>query len=828
MDPRPGKILNTLVALPLFLFLLFTSGAFHQGNPGFRIDKTQRGLLISHIFSPVNPVEENDLIVAIDGINYNQMLGSLLISGAVRSQHKTVTVLRGEKRYSFPLKTIPLTLKSFFRITWPKLLLVSFFLSLATLARNRAPDSIQVNLFFIMLCGFSTSLTATLASSFALLTPGYISASFLTLTLSNWVSFAVWIHFAARFPADRDILGDRKWPLFLIYLLPPVFITTISLVQGNSSHSFWCWLQRLRNLFLPASILLAFLKHLWDYQQTDSPLARNQIKLPLIAYWLTFTPYFFFYLLPNLFLDHPLISFRTVVFAFFILPLAYISALLRYRLFDVDRLISRAVSFVVSIILLGSLYSLFLSAIKRFFFGKQVLSEELFLLFFIIMFFAFRPISNFLEGWINRIFFRYRPVPTELLHQFSDKISATLFFDDIIQAMVEELPPKINVYNITLILLDEKQSRLFPKQKRFSSRLWRNSALVLEFQDYSPVCIHTDHPGRTHRQEKELQEIRRAGYSLIFPMKSIHKVTGLLLAGFRNDGRQFSSEDILLIAALANQGAIAIENARRYEALIASKQEIEILFSERVQQEKLAILGEMTAKIAHELKTPLGIINSSAQYLAKGRLSQEIQDEMIQYILEETIHLEESITDLLGLAKQRPPRFEQVDISRELNGFVQRWKQNCDHNQHVTIHIKTDKYLPPLYADMRLLNQVLFNLIRNSEEAMPNGGNISLHARSDKQTMTISILDNGPGIVGTNEKELFKKFYTTKKKGIGLGLAICRQIIQAHNGVIRLDNRKNGGAKAVISLPLKPLTTVNVPEFTRKTAPADNEKNTTH
>jgi len=816
MSSRLNKALNLLVAVPLLAICFFVSAAFVQGNAGFRVDKTQQGLLVSHLSLSVNPVEKGDLIMAIDGIGYNRVLGFLLFP-AERSQPRSFTVLREGSHFSFTVQTVPLTVSSFFYTVWPRLLLITFLLTLATLARYRAPDSLQATLFFMMLCGFSTSIAATLSSSLMLLQPVYISASLLMLTLANWISFAIWIHFAAIFPTERNILGDKKWPLYFIYLFFPIMIVVISLIKSNFSHDFWGWLQRLRNLFLPVSIVLGFLKHLWDYRQDVSPLARNQIKLPLIAYWLTFTPYLFLYLLPNLLLDHPLISFRVVIFAFFILPLAYFTGLLRYRLLDVDRLISRAVSFVLLVISLGVLYSFFLTVLKRYLFGNEVLSEELFLLFFIVMVFVFRPISNYLERWINAIFFRYRPVPAKLLHQFSDKISATLFLDDIVQAMVKEFPEKVNVDGVALMLLSNNQSRLFPEEIRFGSKPWKNSDLVREFKVHGPVCVHTDHPGRTKQLAKELTEIRDAGFSLIFPMRSINKVLGLLFVGFRNDGRRFSNEDVHLIATLANQGAIAVENAKRYEALIESKKEIEVLFRERVQQEKLAMLGEMTAMIAHELKNPLGIINSSAQYLSKEGLSEEIKGEMLQYILDEAQHLNMSITEILGLAKQRPPRFEQVDISRELPVFVQRWLQNSDHNQDVTVESQLEGYLPPLYADLRQLNQVLFNLIRNSEEMMPDGGAIVLHVESDRQNMTISVLDNGPGVADNDKEELFKNFFTTKENGIGLGLAICQQIVQAHKGEISLTNREVGGAMAVVCLPLKPLSTVGVPEFAQKT-----------
>ena len=244
MGSRVNKALNFLLAVPLLAVCFFVTAAFYQGDTGFRVDKTQRGLLVSYLSHPINPVEKGDLIVAIDGVSYNRILGFLLFP-TDRSEPQTISVLRGEDQFSFTVKTVPITLSGFFKTAWPRLLLISFFLILATLARYRAPDSVQATLFFLMLCGFSTSIAATLSSSLMLLQPAYISASLLLLTLANWFSFAVWIHFAARFPADRDILGDRKWPLLFIYFLFPILIILTSLILSDFSHDFWCWLQRL-------------------------------------------------------------------------------------------------------------------------------------------------------------------------------------------------------------------------------------------------------------------------------------------------------------------------------------------------------------------------------------------------------------------------------------------------------------------------------------------------------------------------------------------------------------------------------------------------------
>ncbi len=168
------------------------------------------------------------------------------------------------------------------------------------MARFRAPQSVQARLFFLMMCGLSTSVAATLPSCVTVLYPPVISLSFLLLTVSNWFVFGVFLHFACRFPADRDLLAHRKWPPFMIYLLPPAFALAASLLVGGISPAFWGWLQWLRNIFLPAIIIAAFGKLWWDYQHMQTSLEKKRFKSIVLSYWASFGPYLCLYLLPSI------------------------------------------------------------------------------------------------------------------------------------------------------------------------------------------------------------------------------------------------------------------------------------------------------------------------------------------------------------------------------------------------------------------------------------------------------------------------------------------------------------------------------------------------
>ncbi len=289
---KPNRALILIVFIPLLAVLFFIAAAFNQGSSGFKMDKTQNGLLVSKVVSPFNPIQKGDLIVALSGVSYNRTLGYLFFPSG-KTDEPTITLERNTTLFSLKIRTVPLTLTLLTQTVWPRVLLISFFLIFALLARFRAPHSVQVDLFFLMLCSLSTSIAATLASSLGLLQPEVVSASFLLLTASNWLSFGAWLHFACRFPASCDLFKRKKWPIFTIYLLLSLVPVGLSLLAGGVSFSFWGWLQRFRNIFLPIIIVLAFCKHLWDYRHLAVSQVKNQLKLPLVAYWMTFAPYLF-------------------------------------------------------------------------------------------------------------------------------------------------------------------------------------------------------------------------------------------------------------------------------------------------------------------------------------------------------------------------------------------------------------------------------------------------------------------------------------------------------------------------------------------------------
>lgn len=794
-------------ALPLLFTLFFSLAAFLSGNPGFKVDKSQHGLWISQVTnSQLNPVQGGDLIIAVNNIPYSKVLGHLILQTTTSKSTNTVTLLRKGQQITFPLKTIPFTLSSFLLLVWPHFLLIILFLTLGSIALIYAPPDHTTRLFFLMLCGFSCSIASTLASHTGIMDPSFISASFLGLALSNWLAFGAWIHFAWRFPSERDLLAKRSWPAAFFYLLPPLVTISGALLAAGFNPEFWSWLQRLRNLFLPLIILGTFAKHLIDFIKLPPQPAKNQIKLPLAAYWLTFSPYFFFYLLPNLLIDRPLIHFRTVILTFLFLPLAYLFALLRYRLFQVDRMISKILAYVILIIFTTVLYSLFLIVLKRWLWGNQVLSEELFLAFLIIVIALFNPLANRLQRTIDCFIFGNKPFPPLLLNKLSRQINTALDIPDLVQAVVRDMPKHFAIRRAAILIMDEKANPLPVKIPILAPKRWTGSRLLNRFKE-NDVYFHCHTLAGDPQLSRELEEIRQAGYSMVFGLQGNSSLLGLLFIGPKINGRLFTSEDTHFFATLANHTGIALENSLRYESLSKSKQQLEELFEQLVQQKKMAAIGEMSMVLAHELKNPLAVIRSSAQHLSTGNSSPEIRQEIFTFILEEVDNLNLTISSLLGHARHRAPIFQPIEIQTAIPALIDKWKLSAAH--HPDIHIDCDipKNFPMLYTDMSQLGQILLNLIRNSEEAMGSKGNITLAAAKDEEMSVIRVTDNGPGISQEALKDVFKNFFSTKTRGLGLGLSVCQQLTQAHHGTISIRNGEENGAEVTIRLPFKPQST---------------------
>lgn len=219
-----------------------------------------------------------------------------------------------------------------------------------------------------------------------------------------------------------------------------------------------------------------------------------------------------------------------------------------------------------------------------------------------------------------------------------------------------------------------------------------------------------------------------------------------------------------------------------------------------IQTAKLAVVGEMSAIMAHEIRTPLGIISTSAQLLQREEgLAPEIK-EMTQFILDESARLTRLVTTLLESARPREPQMLENDLHDLIRHVIDLLSMQADHkNIHIDQQLQLEN--PVILCDGELLTQALLNLLLNAIQVLPENGFIQVKSTDYEHYVSIEISDNGAGISVEDYQHLFEPFFTKREGGIGLGLTVTKQIILAHNGKLNASPSEWGGACFILQLP---------------------------
>jgi signal transduction histidine kinase len=223
---------------------------------------------------------------------------------------------------------------------------------------------------------------------------------------------------------------------------------------------------------------------------------------------------------------------------------------------------------------------------------------------------------------------------------------------------------------------------------------------------------------------------------------------------------------------------------------------------EIVRQKTLAELGKFSLMVAHEVKNPLSIIKSSLDLLKKELPSSK--DHMsTSYIEDEIQRLNQLIEDFLLFARPAVPTFRRVDLNTMLHDMIVRFEVQLNGSP-----VKIETHIPETSCqadvDPDLLMRAIGNLLKNAVEANEHQGRIIVQATQGETHWSVQIEDQGPGIAPESLEVIFEPFYTTRSKGTGLGLAFASQVVFAHGGQIKGENRpNNSGARFTMELPLK-------------------------
>ena len=306
------------------------------------------------------------------------------------------------------------------------------------------------------------------------------------------------------------------------------------------------------------------------------------------------------------------------------------------------------------------------------------------------------------------------------------------------------------------------------------------------------------------RANRELARRWQAGAGVGAPLAAHGRTLGLLVVT-TSAPRRWTAEEVDLAQALAAQASIALDNARLYEEARKAYQELKDAQQRIMRTEKMAVLGTFASGLAHEVRNPLNSIGLQLSILERriGRVEAGIGREMTgltRIIHEEVQRLDNLVGDFLLFSRTDRLQYRPADLGALADEVVQLLEPEAKALGITVRRSAIGEPAPGLQMDTEKMKQVVINLVRNSFEAMPGGGEVTVESGVVDGQARLVVRDTGPGL--PEGVDVFQLFVTTKPKGTGLGLSIVQQIVLQHGGEIAAASEAGKGAAFTISLPL--------------------------
>ncbi|HEY6391966.1 MAG TPA: ATP-binding protein [Bryobacteraceae bacterium] len=222
-----------------------------------------------------------------------------------------------------------------------------------------------------------------------------------------------------------------------------------------------------------------------------------------------------------------------------------------------------------------------------------------------------------------------------------------------------------------------------------------------------------------------------------------------------------------------------------------------------VQADKLSSIGLLAAGVAHEVNTPLAVISTYAQVLAKQISGDDQKSKLLDKIAKQTFRASEIVNSLLSFSRTSPTEFVEVDVNRVIQETLNLIEHQLEKS-NIKVELDLQQALGGVKGNSGKLQQVFLNLFLNARDAMESGGTLAVRTRCEEGFARIDVVDSGQGIPPEHMARIYDPFFTTKgaKKGTGLGLSVTYGIVREHGGTIEVDSRPGAGARFHVELPL--------------------------
>jgi signal transduction histidine kinase len=646
---------------------------------------------------------------------------------------------------------------------------------------------------------------------------------------TSGITPAAFLCFALLFPAEKRRLSSSK--LFLLMLPSVIFLglsftkqIVSSLGSGVRMFSYGPG-YRFFSIYLIGYLLLGFIFLMRSYMKAVG-VERLQIKYCLVGMFLTAG----FGVGANLLLPMTGISsFNWLGPSLTVIYVGFATySIVRHRLMDINIVLQKGTTYVLLMLLLYVPSFALIIMGQKIYFGKisYLFSTTLFFLLFLVTIF-FNRIKPQTEKMVEQFLFKNRYDYRETLANFSKAMVSILDLKSLSKRIFEAITQTMGVEKGSLFLWNEEKAcyslfesknismtastPLIPKEDPLPHYLQKMGEMIIREELAKGANIP---PLKDIVNKMSLLEAE-----VTIPFISKGQLVGMINLGYKFNKDIYSHEDIELLSTLANQTAIAIENARLYEDLKRSKSYIR-------RADRLASLGTLTAGLAHEIRNPLVAIKTLTQLLPERLDDEEFRSQFLKIASGEVDRISSLVNELLDFARPSDPKWEMEDINTVLDGMILLVSTETK-KKLITIIKDYAPNLPPAQIDREQIKQVILNILLNAVDATSENGKIMVKTRSfikpgGEPYVQIEFTDTGCGIPGEHLEDIFNPFFTTKTTGSGLGLSISNQIVQDHKGYIDVESQLENGSSFFINLPVKQ------EHLRRRTRDLKNNRNTSN
>ena len=629
---------------------------------------------------------------------------------------------------------------------------------------------------------------------------------------------AFYYHFVLIF---LESTTQHRSSLVVVYLLAAFFsVVNLSgspLFMRGVTQTYWGWAPVTGLLYPLFVVYLNFfliygVSHLVKaYKGVDSSFRRNRGTLILLGTLVSlaggvidFARFILVRFVPAADLVYPMGIPANMVFA-----LMLGTSIVRYRLFDVNVAVKKG---AIYLLLWGVLTSVLVMA-EHYADWEQLNPLWVILPLGFLMTLLVSPLGQRLEGAIERLMFSRRRGCYETLLDLSKRMSTILDFGRLMETLVHGLVRGVPLTHCALMIYDATRSAFVVYREE--TNLGEGVSVSVVPVD-SPIVQWLNQTGRVLVKEEvklnpqiaeyfetaegELEEIHAA---LIVPLKIESKLTGILLVGEKLSGEIFDEQELEVLAVLANQVAISLENARLYEELSASNAQL-------MQASRLK--SQFLASMSHELRTPLNsIIGFSKVMLNRldGDLT-ERQETYIRSVHNSGTHLLQLINGILDFSRIEAGKLEMMSEELDIHELIDECIESSmplARGKQLKLEKNVPLELPRLVADRTKVKQILLNLLSNAIKFTAQG-RVAVSVQAEPGAVRVKVSDTGIGIRAEDLARLFEPFQqldnpvTRGAGGTGLGLAISKKFVELHGGRIWAESRESQGSTFHFTLPL--------------------------